>query len=466
MRTPPHVIAKIIQKEMNIVNVFKRLYIKNDAHYVLLEEPKLGSLIWDAYKELLPGEDPNSYVVEEIIYFLERIKIIDDQYVNPLNGLPVKNGIIKLDGEAKKIVFYENNDDVFTFWGRTEYNITSRDDRISDALAHLKSIIPSDSEIQCLIDILAMGGWPELRDNVNFDHIILQIGPGADGKSALNSMIANIFGDAVSAISVEQFSERFAASGLLGKRINIATENAQRTFRDNPLLKALTSGDKIKVEEKYKGLQSVDLKPILIFSLNKEPIFGDASPAIKRRIAIVRFPNVFKDNPKEGEFLADPELRNPKSFKSKNIQQGILHLMVQAAERLCKTKRITATDPSVIDEIQKENAHLYRYFNEYFEKAAGQTIPTGEVFNLYKHFCREEGHLTIDEGKYLWFDPHEYDKVCRSAGQLSRKLGDLFPETVSRARNGQERLLKGIKYKEQGEAASKLIKKLPNTFGV
>ncbi|MCX5751380.1 MAG: phage/plasmid primase, P4 family [Candidatus Saganbacteria bacterium] len=447
MKTPPYVIAKMIQKEMDIVNVFKSLYIKNGSHYVLLEEPKLGSLIWDAHEEILPGEDLNSYIVEEIIYFLERTKVIDEQFINPPDGLPVKNGILKLDYRTKKIDLYENTDDAYTFWGRIEYDKARQNECVNSALAHLKSVIPSDDEINCLIDILAMGAWPILRDDVNFDHIVLQIGPGADGKSALNSMISNIFGDAVSAISIEQLSERFAASGLLGKRINIATENAQRTFRDNPLLKALTSGDKINVEEKYKGIQSAELKPVLIFALNKEPIFGDASPAIKRRMVIVRFPNVFKTEPKDGELLADPELRNPKSLISQTIQQGLLHLMIQAAERLCKTKKITATDPAIIDEIQKENAHLYRFFYEYLEKCAGNTIPTGEVFDVYKNFCRKEGHLILDNSlRDVWVDPHEYDKVCRSAGQLSRKLKDLFPAIISRSRNDQERLLKGIRY--------------------
>jgi len=62
-------------------------------------------------------------------------------------------------------------------------------------------------------------------------------------------------------------SHRFAASCLVGKLANICGDLSRRKLRDAAMFKAITGGDTVVVERKYKDQCEVDLYVCFVGSI-------------------------------------------------------------------------------------------------------------------------------------------------------------------------------------------------------
>jgi hypothetical protein len=144
----------------------------------------------------------------------------------------------------------------------------------------IAEVFPEDAEAIAW-EILA---WLMTPDT-SIQKAILLIGDGANGKSTyLRAVLAFIGKHNASALSLHKLeNDRFAAAGLVGRLANICPDLPTTDLVSTSVFKAITGGDALRAEYKFKD--SFDFLPYsrLIFSANHPPQSQDASPAFFRR---------------------------------------------------------------------------------------------------------------------------------------------------------------------------------------
>ena len=144
----------------------------------------------------------------------------------------------------------------------------------------------------CLVD----------RRIMNFEYFMVLQGVGANGKSVINKVLADLFGlDEMLNIKMSQFARSGdeglrAISAMRGKRMLHCTESSRHDFKDTSVLKALSSGEPMAGRGIGQNISTVVSPPILIANSNYRwsvDDFGSPGDAldisVKRRAVIVNF---------------------------------------------------------------------------------------------------------------------------------------------------------------------------------
>lgn len=122
--------------------------------------------------------------------------------------------------------------------------------------------------------------------------IFVLYGPGETGKSALHNAICSVLGwESVSQLGLEQLTQRFMTAELEGKLLNVSGESGQVIGPFNrvngELIKRLSDGQTIKVEQKHGKPYDIRNSAKLLFVSNTVPDFGDTSSGLYRRVHII-----------------------------------------------------------------------------------------------------------------------------------------------------------------------------------
>ena len=287
--------------------------------------------------------------------------------------------------------------------------------------------------------------FPGLRYRVNFDDFIFIEGFGDNGKSILvDSIITPIIGaDTIANIRYQDLEDKFCLAQIVGRRLNVSTENDVLYISENSLIKAISSGAIQQVRPIYSKPFSVKIFAVLLFCANKELLFGNISYAMKKRFKLVKCPNRFTDDPTDLKFKADPEIRDPNNPKTKELQQGMLALLVRTAERLYREKKLTPADLSAVEEKQIDSSHIRTFIDQFYVFDKNSHVTSGSAFESYRQYCSIEG--VYDEGRKYWNDPSKYDLAAKNTAQLTRKLAEFYPAQLTLCKEAGERAIKGLK---------------------
>ncbi|ECC3482485.1 DNA primase [Salmonella enterica subsp. enterica] len=167
----------------------------------------------------------------------------------------------------------------------------------------------------------AAGGRPEKRDVIlaalfmvlanRYDwQLFLEVtGPGGSGKSILAEIATMLAGeDNATSATIETLESPRERAALIGFSL-IRLPDQEKWSGDGAGLKAITGGDAVSVDPKYKDAYSTHI-PAVILAVNNNPMrFTDRSGGVSRRRVILHFP----------EQIA-PEERDPK-LKDKIAQE-------------------------------------------------------------------------------------------------------------------------------------------------
>ena len=136
-----------------------------------------------------------------------------------------------------------------------------------------------------------------LVTSCEYEKFILLIGPGANGKSVLLDVLRLLIGSGqVAAVQPEQMDNRFQRAHLHGKLANIVTEIREGGEIADAALKAISSGELMTAEHKFKP--PFDFQPFSTcwFGTNHMPHTRDFSDALFRRALIVEFNRTFSED--------------------------------------------------------------------------------------------------------------------------------------------------------------------------
>ncbi len=156
----------------------------------------------------------------------------------------------------------------------------------------ISEVFPADSEAIAW----EIPAWLMTPDT-SIQKAILLLGDGANGKSTyLRAVLAFIGNHNAAAVSLHRLeNDRFSAARLIGRLANVCPDLPGTDLTSTSVFKAITGGDPLMAEYKFKD--SFEFVPYarLVFSANLPPKSQDASPAFFRRWLVVPFERTFAD---------------------------------------------------------------------------------------------------------------------------------------------------------------------------
>ena len=140
---------------------------------------------------------------------------------------------------------------------------------------------------------------------------MILLGPGANGKSTLINLIAKFLGEQNKASVTLQAlcSNRFAASALDGKLVNLCADIPNKALDQTGMFKMLVGADSIPAERKFKDAYTFKNIAKLTFSTNEIPKTKDDTIAYFRRWLIINCNNYFppaKANTRILDYICTP----------------------------------------------------------------------------------------------------------------------------------------------------------------
>jgi putative DNA primase/helicase len=168
--------------------------------------------------------------------------------------------------------------------------------------------------------------------------VILLLGGGGNGKSTYLALVVRFLGrHNVATIPLHRLEvDKFSVSRLVGKLANICADLPSEHLAGTSTFKALTGGDILPAEYKFKD--SFDLDPFarLVFSANHPPRSADSSSAFFRRWTVIPFDRSFDDTAEEiPRDILDARLQAPEELS------GLLNKALDGLRRVQQQRRFS-----------------------------------------------------------------------------------------------------------------------------
>jgi putative DNA primase/helicase len=228
-----------------------------------------------------------------------------------------------------------------------------------------------------------------LTGKTNEQVLFICYGTGANGKGTLFETVLEILGDYghttefSTFLNTDKKSVRVleAVGRLKGTRFTFAAETDSSKNWDAALIKQLTGEDTLTGTTLHND--SFIFKPThkLWFQCNHLPGFKDGSYGLERRLIVIPFMAVFKNG------AVDKNIRE----KLLAERDGIFAWLVEGARLYFKDG--LGKVPDIISEATKEyvedNNILGRFISDRLEPAVSHKIKSGDLYNEYLDWCRE-----------------------------------------------------------------------------
>lgn len=211
-------------------------------------------------------------------------------------------------------------------------------------------------------------------------------GEGSNGKSAFLAGLTAFLGSRnACAVSLHQLeTDRFAVARLLGKLANICPDLPGQKLASTAMFKALTGGDLIQGERKYRDAFEFRPHAKLIFSANQLPTSDDPTHAFYRRWLIVPFEKTFDPGcattlPRE---VLDSMLAAPQALS------GLLNLALDALPRLrAQGFTISASVTAALDEFRSVSDPFLVWLDQNVVDDPKGEIIKRELIDRYNKAC-------------------------------------------------------------------------------
>jgi len=234
--------------------------------------------------------------------------------------------------------------------------------------------------------IQEMMGFYMLND-LKAHAVFFLVGRGANGKSVLMNVVKNMIGkDYISALSLQALTtNNFAISGLIGKKVNLCNEEESKYLRSDRF-KALISGDPTTAERKHEAAFTFSPTTKYLFATNAMPSFDGINYGIRRRMKIIPFKRIFK-NEEQDKNLSDKLLTE---------LPGIVQFALDGAKRLIENGYNFTATPSVEEaliEFENITSSALMFFRETYmiNESKEQFVSSSDMYQEYTDWCTKNG---------------------------------------------------------------------------
>lgn len=311
-------------------------------------------------------------------------------------------------------------------------------------MQYLDEVLPDkeqQEQLQMLTGLLLV---PDMSYNVAF----LLYGEGGTGKSVFLACLEELLGkDSCCSVPLGRLTERFDSAAMVGKLVNIVPDMAamaisRKSEELEGTLKALTSGDIMRVEEKYKPVFSAHPTARVVIATNTLPRFTDPSNGIYDRIRIVAFDKVIRGTKKQDPHLVEELLKE---------RPGILNWALEGLGKLRKHRLFPETrrGQELKDEMRQQCDPERTYLQDNTRSEFHAVLHRSELYNDYVLWCHREGIVPKGEGAFF----ESVRRVYPSSKSTRRRMGEKYLRVITGIALGATPLKAG-----DGEAAVAAVK--------
>lgn len=225
------------------------------------------------------------------------------------------------------------------------------------------------------------------RDTSGQKWMIIRGGGGTGKSTELNALSFCIGDENISNETLQGLNERFNATALFGKLVNICADISSEDMKKIDVLKKITGEDRNGVKHERKGKDSFFFTPFakLLFSANEIPLNRDEKTnAFYRRLLIT---------------VMDRKPENIDRNLSKKLREetpGIIHRYMEALRRFYARGGYYIESEQSIHEVKRlrRSADSIVSFidDELIEDPAGR-IERGALYDAYCAYCKREERL-------------------------------------------------------------------------
>lgn len=383
---------------------------------------------------------------EDILYYQDgiykhggekRIK----EFLLSEKGLPLKvNHMAEIYNQVKARTYVPreriNSNPYYIHMENGIYNLQTGEFGEFDPEIYATNKIPVkyDPEAKCpaiekfLTEVLSSGDAAVVRElfgyslykGYPFQLAFMFVGCGANGKSTLLNIFKSMIGaDNISNVSLHEMArDRFSSSDLFGKMLNIYPDLSSEALKSTGLFKALTGGDTISAQKKFKDCFHFENQAKLIFSCNTLPHSKDDSDAFFRRWIIIEFPHVF-DSLTADKFLI-------KKLTTETELSGLFNLAILELHKILKQDGFSFSETT-----QKSKERYIRLSNslraftlDCIEPSRDSFIGKDELYDHYLTYCEDndlEPYTKTNVGRVLPTISNARDSRNQTSG--TRKTG-------------------------------------------
>jgi P4 family phage/plasmid primase-like protien len=193
-----------------------------------------------------------------------------------------------------------------------------------------------------------------LIPDTKLETFLILTGSGSNGKSMLLNYVKTIFQEACSSLNITKMTERFGVATLLGRLINICTEDEGEGgyLKHTDQIKALVSGEELVAEFKGKDPFTFKNSARFIFATNNIPKTKDRSHGWYRRQIIINFPI---------RFTKDMNKAREMEYYMKEEKAGIFNWMLEGL------RNVMSRGDLIIPESVQHNQDEFKAINDPLE---------------------------------------------------------------------------------------------------
>ena len=332
----------------------------------------IGKIKSKTYKDLeCFDNNPFRYTLENGILDIKKMKLTPHTKNNLSKILIPCNFTIPKSNDLEKTLFYKYLKNSFTINNKIDYD-----------------------NIQTVLEMCAAAF---IRKNIDEKSFIM-LGSGHNGKSVCLDYLSAMLGkENVSHIPLQILSEdKFAAARLESKLANIFSDLEKNELKHTGIIKSLSSGEPIYVQNKNQ--QGFNLYPFstLIFSTNRFPkVFNDQSNGFFRRWIIIKWLRDFEKDPQRDSNLKEKLLSN-----KKEIDIVFSNLMYIAKEIYKNNKFSHSKDWKIIQKMWNESADPVNDFIENYIIDSETSKTKRETYQFYKNTMYSLGSTPLGMGQF------------------------------------------------------------------
>lgn len=402
-------IASAVIREIGINNIIcskEKFYIWNQDKGVWEIQDSLRDiklLILDY------AENATSYVIESVVKIIGLKTERNDVNWNSSNAVNCKNGEIYISDSGIELRPH-NRESYFTFQIPVNFNPNSKSERFN---SFLDEIFVNDTDREDKKQfILEFIGY-SLQSNVKLEKMLILVGQGANGKSTLLNIVQSLCGqDNTAAVQPSEFGNKFQRAFLANKLVNIISELEVGKKLAEGKLKAIISGERTTVEEKYKSPHNIETYATCWIGTNHLPPLKDFTDGFFRRIEIIEFNEQFKKSD------CDVDLKS----KLLDELEGILVLALNAYSKVINNNGFTEVESSrkCISEWREDADQVKFFFEDNLTLDLDSKIGSSELYKNYREWSFCNGiNRPLNITNFI-------GKVCRLGGRKYRVASKRF----------------------------------------